>query len=94
MANPFRALRIAVLAKASSIVGVGVGGAAVGLAVFVLSRPVEPPLGSLSAILATVAAGAALTAAALVAERWCTIRKDDDDDSAGPDVGPDAAPHL
>lgn len=91
--NPFRALRIAVLAKASSIVGAAVAGVGVGLATFLLTRPVNPPLGSLSAIIATVVGGAALIAAALVAERWCTIRKDDDDDSAGTDVGPDAAPH-
>jgi hypothetical protein len=94
VANPFRALRIAMLAKASSLVGALVAGVGIGLAVFVLTRPVEPPLGSLSAIFATVVGGGVLTAAALVAERWCTIRKDDDDDSAGTDRGPDAAPHL
>ena len=83
--NPFRALRVAVLAKASSIVGAVVGGFAVGLAVFLLTRPVSPSVGSLSAIIATAVCGVILVAAALVAEHLCTIRKDDDDEQPGGD---------
>lgn len=86
--NPFRAVRVAMLAKASSIVGAGVGGLGLGLAVFLLSRPVNPSIGSLSATIATAVCGAILVVAALIAEHLCTIRKDDDDEQpGGPDPG-------
>ena len=83
--NPFRAVRIAMLAKASSIVGAVVGGVGVGLTIFLLTRPVSPSVGSLGAIIATAVCGAILVAAALVAEHLCTIRKDDDDEQPGGD---------
>lgn len=88
--NPFWALRIAMLAKASSIVGAAVAGFAGGLAIFLLTRPVSPSLGSLGPIIATIVCGAALIAAGLYAEHLCTIRKDDDDEQPGrpgPGVG-------
>ncbi len=85
--NPFRALRIAILAKASSIVGAAIGGGGVGLAVYLLSRPVPPPLGSITAVIATAVAGAILVVAALVAENMCIIRKDDDDEPPEPAAG-------
>ncbi|WP_438352227.1 DUF3180 family protein [Microbacterium sp. CJ88] len=81
--NPFRAVRTAMLAKASSLVGAAVGGGALGLTFFLLTRPADPSIGSLSATLTTAACGAVLVAAALVAEHLCTIRKDDDDDQPG-----------
>jgi hypothetical protein len=83
--NPFRAVRIAMLAKASSIVGAGIGGLAVGLLVFLATRPVTPSLGSMATVIATAVCGALLVAAALVAEHLCTIRKDDDDEQPGGD---------
>lgn len=81
--NPFRALRVAMLAKASSLLGAGAAGFAGGLLAFVLTRPVVPPLGSWSTQLATLVAGILLVAAGLVAEHLCTIRKDDDDEHPG-----------
>ena len=83
--NPFRAVRVAMLAKASSIVGAAIGGLAVGLLLFVATRPVAPSLGSMATVIATAACGALLIAAALVAENLCTIRKDDDDEQPGGD---------
>jgi len=83
--NPFWALRIAMLAKASSIVGAAVAGLAAGLALFLLTRPVSPSVGSLGAIIATGVCGALLVAAGLYAEHLCTIRKDDDDEQPGGD---------
>ncbi|WES63865.1 DUF3180 family protein [Microbacter sp. GSS18] len=94
--DPFRAVRVAMLAKASSIVGAGVGGLGLGLALFLLSRPVPPSVGSLGAVLATAGAGGLLIAAGLVAEHLCTIRKDDDDEhpgAAGPGSGPEPQLH-
>ncbi len=81
--DPFRALRILVLAKASSVLGAGVAGVALGLLLFLVSRPVAPSVGSWGAVVAVLIAGVILTAAALVAEHFCIIRKDDDDQHPG-----------
>lgn len=83
--NPFRAVRIAMLAKASSIVGAAIGGLALGLLLFLSTRPVTPSIGSMATVIATAVCGALLVAAALVAEHLCTIRKDDDDEQPGGD---------
>lgn len=81
--NPFRAVRIAMLAKAASIVGAAIGGLALGLLIFLTSRPVTPSIGSMATVIATAVCGALLVAAALVAEHLCTIRKDHDDEQPG-----------
>ncbi|MFS0866200.1 DUF3180 domain-containing protein [Microbacterium sp. 179-B 1A2 NHS] len=83
--DPFRALRIAMLAKSSSIVGAFVAGFAGGLLLYVLTRPVSPSLGSTGAVIAALLSGVVLVAAALFAEYLCTIRKDDDDEQPEPD---------
>ncbi|MFH8251549.1 DUF3180 domain-containing protein [Microbacterium sp. B2969] len=85
--NPFRAVRIAMLAKASSIVGAVFAGFAGGLALFLLTRPVTPSVGSWGEVIATIVSGLVLVAAGLIAEHLCTIRKDDDDEHPG-DSGP------
>ena len=84
--NPFRAVRIAMLAKASSIVGAAVGGIALGLLLYLVTRPVAPSVGSMGTIIATAACSLLLVAAGLVAEHLCTIRKDDDDEQPGGDA--------
>ena len=89
--DPFRALRIAMLAQASSLVGAFTGGVGVGLLVFLLTRPVPPSVGSTGAVIAAVVGAVVLVAAGIVAEQLCTIRKDDDDDQPGPPE-PDATP--
>jgi hypothetical protein len=92
--NPFRALRIAMLAKASSIVGAVFAGFGGGLTLFLVTRPVTPSIGSWGAVIATIVSGAVLVAAGLVAEHLCTIRKDDDDEQPGdPGPGFDAHSH-
>ena len=80
------------LAKASSIVGAAIGGAGLGLLLFLLTRPVAPSVGSMGTIIATAVCGALLVAAGLVAEQLCTIRKDDDDEHPGDDPG--LRPHI
>lgn len=91
--DPFRSLRVAMLAKASSIVGSLVAGFGGGLLVFLLTRPVPPSLGSSSAVVAAIVGAVVLVAAGMIAEQLCTIRKDDDDDQPG-QPEPDApAPH-
>ena len=89
--DPFRALRIAMLAKASSLVGAAATGFGAGLLSFLFTRPVTPSVGSMGSIIATVVCGVVLVVAGLVAEQLCTIRKDDDDEHPGL-PGADAAP--
>jgi uncharacterized protein (DUF697 family) len=89
--DPFRAVRVAMLAKASSIVGALVGGVGVGLLLFLLTRPVPPSVGSTGAVVAAIVGAVVLVAAGVIAEQLCTIRKDDDDDQPGPPE-PDATP--
>ena len=81
--NPFRAVRVAMLAKASSIVGAAFGGLGAGLLLFLVTRPVTPSVGSSGTVIATAVCGAVLVAAGLVAEHLCTIRKDEDDEQPG-----------
>ena len=87
--DPFRAVRIAMLAKASSLVGAIMAGLSAGLLAFLLTRPVAP-VGSVVAVATTLVAALVLLAAALVAEHLCTIRKDDDDEHAEPDGPPES----
>lgn len=82
--DPFRSLRVAMLAKACAIVGAAVAGVGLGLVAFLFTRPVAPSLGSSGAVIAAIAGGVILLIAGVVAERLCTIRKEDDDDQPGP----------
>ena len=77
--DPFRALRAATLARASSLVGAIMAGFGAGLLVFLLSRPVDPQVGSTVAMLALIGSAIVLVIAALVAEQFCTLPKDPDD---------------
>ena len=89
--DPFRATRAVTLARASSLVGAIMAGFGAGLLVFLLSRPVDPPVGSTVAMLALIGSAVVLVVAALIAEQFCTLPKDPDDseprDRAG-DPGP------
>ncbi|KQQ21192.1 DUF3180 domain-containing protein [Rathayibacter caricis DSM 15933] len=79
--DPFRAMRVVVLAKASSLVGALLLGASGGILVYLLSRAV-PSLGSVWQDVATIAGSIVLLVAGLVAEHLCTIPPSDDDDDA------------
>ena len=83
--NPFVALRIAVLAKASSLSGALILGVGLGIALYVLTRSVVPSLATLWLALATALGAAILLAGGLVAEHFCTLppRNDDDDHNRG-----------
>ncbi|MDR6866565.1 hypothetical protein J2Y69_001158 [Microbacterium resistens] len=74
--DPFRAFRVAILARASSLLGAVVAGFAAGLAVYLLTRPIAPPVGSMAAVIATLGGALALVAAALIAEHFCALPKD------------------
>ena len=75
--DPFRAMRIAALAKASSLVGALVLGFGVGLALFLLTRAVVPSLGNVWLALATAIGAGLLLAGGLIAEWFCTLPPDD-----------------
>jgi hypothetical protein len=75
--NPFQAMRIVLLAKASSLVGSLIAGFGIGVIAFILTRPIVADPGSLLPSIATAAAGAVLLTAGLVAERLCTLPPDD-----------------
>lgn len=77
--DPFRALRAATLARASSLLGALMAGFGAGLLLFLLSRPIDPPVGSTVAMLALIGSAVVLVIAALVAEQFCTLPKDPDD---------------
>ncbi|PVE96778.1 MULTISPECIES: DUF3180 domain-containing protein [unclassified Microbacterium] len=77
--DPFRALRAATLARASSLLGAIMAGLGAGLLVFLLTRPIDPPVGSTVAMLALIGSAIVLVIAALVAEQFCTLPKDPDD---------------
>lgn len=77
--DPFRAIRAATLARASSLLGAIMGGFGIGLLAFLLSRPVAPPVGSTVAMLALAGSAVVLVIAALLAEQFCTLPKDPDD---------------
>ncbi|MBT2473470.1 DUF3180 domain-containing protein [Microbacterium sp. ISL-103] len=77
--DPFQATRAVTLARASSLVGAIMAGFGAGLLVFLLTRPINPPVGSTVAMLALIASAIVLVVAALIAEQFCTLPKDPDD---------------
>lgn len=76
--DPFYATRVVLLAKASSLTGALLGGAAVGILVFLLSRSVVPAAGSITMAILTTVGAAILLAGGLIAEKMCTLPPDDD----------------
>ncbi|MFB2554554.1 DUF3180 domain-containing protein [Herbiconiux liangxiaofengii] len=79
--NPFRAMRVVVLAKASSLVGGLTAGFAAGIVVFLLTRPVIADVGSVWPGVAAAVSGVALLVAGVVAERLCTLPPDEPDEA-------------
>jgi hypothetical protein len=77
--NPFRAMRIVLLAKASALVGSLIAGFGIGVIAFLLTRPVVADVGSFWPGITAALAGAVLLTAGLVAERLCTLPPDEPD---------------
>lgn len=77
--DPFRAVRAATLARASSLLGALLAGFGTGLLTFLLTRPIPAPVGSVVAMIALVVGALVLVGVALVAEQFCTLPKDPDD---------------
>lgn len=77
--DPFRAMRVAVLAKASAFSGALFAGAGIGLLFYLLSRSVAPVTSSLWLAIAMAGGGVILLIAGLVAEHFCVLPPDDRD---------------
>ena len=77
--DPFYATRAVVLAKASSLTGALLGGAALAVLLFLLTRSVIPPVNSLALAIATAVAAIVLLVGGLIAEKMCTLPPGDDD---------------
>ncbi len=88
--NPFQAMRVVVLAKASSLAGSLIGGIGVGLVAYSLSRPILPGVTALWLAIGTAVAGVVLLIAGLVAEQLCSLPPDDSEHKSR-DGGPAGA---
>ncbi|MFC5929493.1 DUF3180 domain-containing protein [Cryobacterium melibiosiphilum] len=83
LVDPFRAMRVAVLAKASSLSGSLVLGAGLGIVAFILTRSVVPAVALLWLAIATAFGAGILLVGGLVAEKFCTLPPDDDESQPG-----------
>jgi hypothetical protein len=75
--DPFRAMRVAVLAKACSLSGALLFGFGLGITLFLVTRSVVPAAGTVWLALATAIGAVLLLAGGLVAEFFCTLPPDD-----------------
>lgn len=78
--DPFRALRVAVLAKASSLAGGLLTGAGIGILAYQLTRTVLPAVDSIWLTAVAGLGAVVLLIGGLVAERMCTIPPPSDDE--------------
>lgn len=84
--DPFHATRVVVLAKASSLAGALLTGAAVGLLVELLIRSGGPGSDILFRSIAVLVGSIAVLVAGLVGEYLCTVPPDDDEPRGGQPV--------
>ncbi|TQL41982.1 uncharacterized protein DUF3180 [Homoserinimonas aerilata] len=77
--DPFYALRVLVLAKASALSGGLLAGVGVGFIVYLLTRSV-PALGSIGYSIGMAVGAVLLLAGGLIAEELCRVPPADDDD--------------
>lgn len=77
--DPFRAVRVAILARATSLMGAIMAGFAGGLMLFLATRPVPAQVSSMVLMATLIGSAVVLVAAALLAEWFCTLPKDPDE---------------
>jgi Protein of unknown function (DUF3180) len=80
--DPFRAMRVLLLAKASTLAGALLGGVAIGIGLYLVSRPVLPPAASLVPTAVSLVAALLLVVCGLLVEHWCRIPPEDDAEGA------------
>lgn len=81
--DPFLAMRVAVLAKASSLSGSLLLGGGLGIVLYIFTRSILPAVASLWLAIGTALGAAVLLAGSLVAEHFCTLPPDDQQDEPG-----------
>jgi hypothetical protein len=79
--DPFLAIRVAVLAKASALSGALVLGGGLGILIYVLTRSVLPAVASVGLAIGMALGAALLLTGGLIAENFCTLPPDGDDDN-------------
>ncbi len=89
--DPFYALRVAVFAKASSLAGSLLAGAAVGIVFFLFGRPITPSLAMSTVAISEIVASVFLVTAGLIAEHLCVLPPDDPQDPHGKSLSEPAA---
>ncbi|GAB3122150.1 DUF3180 domain-containing protein [Glaciibacter psychrotolerans] len=77
--NPFVAMRVAVLAKASSFAGALLFGAGLGIGLHLVTRTVVPPATTVWLAIGMALGAAILLAGGLVAEYFCMLPPSDDE---------------
>lgn len=77
--DPFYATRVVVLAKASSMAGALLGGSALAVTTFVLTRSQLPAVGSVALAVAASVCSIVLLVAGLIAEKMCTLPPEETD---------------
>lgn len=78
--DPFQAMRIVVFAKACSLSGALLTGAGAGILTYILTRDVLPASNAVLLTALGTAGAVILLVAGLVAEFFCTLPPDDNDD--------------
>jgi hypothetical protein len=81
--DPFRAMRVAVLAKACSVSGALVFGMGIGISLFLLTRTVLPSTTTVWLAVGSAIGAALLMAGGLVAEYFCTLPPPDEAEEEG-----------
>lgn len=81
--DPFYATRVVILAKASSLGGALLAGGGIGIVAYLLSRSVVPGVGSIAMAVSAAVGAILLLVAGLLAEHWCRIPPDDDNEHPG-----------
>ena len=79
--DPFYATRVVLIAKASAVTGAILGGAAAGMLLESLIRPVTAA-GTVWGGVAMLVAAVLVLVAGLIAENWCAVPPEDDDKPA------------
>ena len=82
--DPFWAMRVAVLSKATSLSASLLLGGSLGIVLYILTRSVVPAVTSLWLAIGTAIGGAVMLTAGLVAEHFCTLPPDDDTETDEP----------
>ena len=92
--NPFVAMRVAVLAKASSFSGALLLGGGIGIILYILTRSIVPAISLLWLAIAVAFGAALLLVGGLIAEHFCSLPPSDGDHDDQDGRGDHGATHV